>query len=154
MPSIWNCEVRQRGTVGSTTFLILPFDPVQEFGSKRAPVVVTINDYGFASRVQMYDGVPHVTLRREHREAVGVQPGDVVACTIEVNEDPDDVDIPTELAAALDAWPEARQAFTRLAPSHQREHARYVADAKQSATRVRRAQKTLENWREWKSPNR
>ncbi len=115
--------------------------------------VVTINDYTFTSRVQMYDGVPYVTLRRQHREAVGVEPGDVVACTIEINENPDAVDIPAELAAALDVWPEARQAFTRLAPSHQREHARYVADAKRSATRVRRAQKTLENCREWKSPN-
>ncbi len=153
MPARWNCELRQSDTVGSTAFLILPFDPAQEFGSKRAPVVVTINDYTFTSRVQMYAGVPHVTMRREHREAAGVQPGDVVACTLELNANPDAVDIPAELAAALDVWPEARQAFTRLAPSHQREHARYVADAKRSATRVRRAQKTLENCREWKSPN-
>ncbi len=153
MPARWNCELRQSDTVGSTAFLILPFDPAQEFGSKRAPVVVTINDYTFTSRVQMYAGVPHVTMRREHREAAGVQPGDVVACTLELNANPDAVEIPEELDAVLHVSPGAQEAFFLLAPSHQREHARYVADAKQSATRTRRSQKVVEKLLERKSPN-
>jgi len=153
MPARWNCELRQSDTVGSTAFLIVPFDPEKELGSKRAPVVVTVNGYTFTSRVQMYAGVPHVTMRREHREAAGVTPGDVVACTIELNANPDAVEIPEELAAALHASPVAREAFFLLAPSHQREHARYVADAKQSATRTRRSQKVIEMLHERKSPN-
>ncbi|HVM44380.1 MAG TPA: YdeI/OmpD-associated family protein [Candidatus Thermoplasmatota archaeon] len=56
-------------------------------------------------------------------------------------------DIPEELRAALAQDTVARQAFERMPPSHRREHARYVAEAKRPETRARRAAKTLETLR-------
>lgn len=53
-------------------------------------------------------------------------------------------EIPAELTAALDATPVAREIFVHLSPSHQREHADYVAEAKKPETRQRRAAKTVE----------
>jgi uncharacterized protein YdeI (YjbR/CyaY-like superfamily) len=54
------------------------------------------------------------------------------------------IDIPHELAVAFAANAVARSAFENLPPSHQREHVKYVAEAKQPETRTRRAAKTLD----------
>jgi uncharacterized protein YdeI (YjbR/CyaY-like superfamily) len=54
------------------------------------------------------------------------------------------VEVPGELAAALTDNPTARAAFDALSPSHRREHAGYVAEAKKPETRERRAQATVE----------
>lgn len=54
------------------------------------------------------------------------------------------VDIPAELLAAFEQLPEARDIFETLPPSHQREHTRYVAEAKRGETRERRTRRTVE----------
>ena len=53
------------------------------------------------------------------------------------------VPIPEELRAAFARDKRASEAFDRLPPSHQREVVGYVAEAKQSETRVRRATRTV-----------
>ncbi len=58
-----------------------------------------------------------------------------------------DVAIPSELADALAASPDAKAAFERLPPSHRREHAEFVAQAKREETRRRRAGQTVERLR-------
>ncbi|MDQ0728182.1 YdeI/OmpD-associated family protein [Microbacterium sp. W4I20] len=57
------------------------------------------------------------------------------------------VDVPDELAAALDADPTVRAAFDALSYSVRKEHARTVADAKQDATRERRIAKIVDGLR-------
>ena len=47
------------------------------------------------------------------------------------------------LAAALKADPAAQAAFDALAPSHRKEYARWVADAKRPETREKRLAETL-----------
>jgi hypothetical protein len=49
----------------------------------------------------------------------------------------------TPLAAALDADPAARAAFDALAPSHRKEFARWIGEAKRDETRKRRIGETL-----------
>jgi uncharacterized protein YdeI (YjbR/CyaY-like superfamily) len=51
--------------------------------------------------------------------------------------------LPPELADALAKAPAAKRAFDALPPSHRREWQKYVAEAKQAATRVRRAAKAV-----------
>lgn len=57
------------------------------------------------------------------------------------------VALPNELRAALAADPEAKRAFDKLPPSHQRAHVEYVAEAKKPETRERRSAKTVETLR-------
>ena len=52
--------------------------------------------------------------------------------------------IPRELAAALARSKRAAAAYAALAPSHRRQWQRWIADAKQDATRARRAAKAVE----------
>jgi uncharacterized protein YdeI (YjbR/CyaY-like superfamily) len=54
------------------------------------------------------------------------------------------VTTPAELAAALKSNREALAAFKALSPSHRREYAGYVAEAKREETRRRRAAATVE----------
>jgi uncharacterized protein YdeI (YjbR/CyaY-like superfamily) len=51
--------------------------------------------------------------------------------------------IPSELIAALATDTKARTIFAQFPPSHQREYAKWVGEAKQSATRQTRAKKTI-----------
>jgi uncharacterized protein YdeI (YjbR/CyaY-like superfamily) len=50
---------------------------------------------------------------------------------------------PEELARALARSKQARDAFDALPPSHRREYAEWVAQAKKAETRERRARKTV-----------
>lgn len=61
--------------------------------------------------------------------------------------------IPPELQAVFKRNKTARVAFDTLSPSHQREYAEWIAEAKQPATRDRRVAKTLEQLAEGKSLN-
>jgi uncharacterized protein YdeI (YjbR/CyaY-like superfamily) len=53
-------------------------------------------------------------------------------------------EIPSELREALANDPVARAVFEKLPPSHRRQYAGYIAEAKQAETRERRAQKAVE----------
>jgi uncharacterized protein YdeI (YjbR/CyaY-like superfamily) len=58
-----------------------------------------------------------------------------------------EVEVPAELTEALARDDQARAAFERLPPSHRREYASWVAEAKRAETRARRAASTLERLR-------
>jgi hypothetical protein len=79
------------------------------------------------------------------RAAIGRTIGDEVDVELERDDRSRsaDVKVPPELADALASDDEAAAAFDRLAPSHRREHAQYVAEAKREETRRRRAEKTV-----------
>jgi uncharacterized protein YdeI (YjbR/CyaY-like superfamily) len=77
------------------------------------------------------------------RKQVGVEIGDELHAIIERDDGPREVAIPEELQQALDANPEAKRAFAKLAPSHRKEHARSVADAKRPETRQKRVEAVL-----------
>jgi uncharacterized protein YdeI (YjbR/CyaY-like superfamily) len=61
--------------------------------------------------------------------------------------------IPEALAAALAKHPKARAAFDAFSPSHRREYAEWIAEAKQAATRDRRVATAIEWLAEGKPRN-
>lgn len=69
--------------------------------------------------------------------------GEAVEIVLERDDRERPVEIPPPLKRALEGDPEARQAFERLAPTHQREYARWVAEAKRDETVQRRLESTL-----------
>lgn len=68
--------------------------------------------------------------------------------------------VPAALKSALARHPQARAAFAALAPSHRREYAEWIAEAKRPETRTRRIATALEwlaegkrrNWKYERSP--
>lgn len=108
-------------------------------GAKTPPVIVTVNGgYRFRGRIGQRGGLNLFGFNRVVREAAGVQAGDIVMLVIAFDGGPPLFDVPADLAAALDADPAARGGFDALAPSHRKEWARWVAEAKKPETRERR----------------
>jgi hypothetical protein len=128
----------------------LPFDAKATFGRVRVPVRATVNGHTFRSTLMRYGGTDYLGLNREVREAAGVEAGQTIAIGLEVDDEPRKVDVPPELAAALAADSQARNAFERLSYTHRREYADWIAEAKREDTRRRRIDQALAMLREGK----
>ncbi len=128
----------------NATGLPVPAEAVAALGSgKRPPVVVTINGFTYRTTVAAYGDVFMMPLSAERRAAAGVQAGDEVEVTIELDAAPRTVDVPADLAAALAEKPGARAAFDGLSYTARKEHARQVESAKAADTRQRRILKIV-----------
>lgn len=127
----------------NATGLPVPAEAVAALGTKkRPPVKVTLNDYTYSSTVAAYGDVFMLPLAAEHRTAAGVQAGDAVEVTLELDSEPRTVEVPDDLAAAL-ADAGATEAFDLLAYSTRKEHVRQVETAKAAETRQRRIDKIV-----------
>ena len=113
-------------------------------GARRFPVVATVNGYTWRTSVARMGGEFLLGLNREVRQGAGVQAGDKVEVTVELDAAPREVEVPEALAAVLAADQQAKAAFDRMAFTHRKEYARWVAEAKQEQTRQRRVQQALE----------
>ena len=136
-----------RATGGGGSYVPLPDAARDELGATgRTSVTGTIDGFAIVGQVMPYTfpDVGKVTLfgiTKATRAAIGKDIGDEVEVEL-VRDDRSrsaSFDIPVELQGALDTNATARAAFEALAPSHRREHAQFVAEAKQGATRERRA---------------
>jgi Bacteriocin-protection, YdeI or OmpD-Associated/Domain of unknown function (DUF1905) len=113
-------------------------------GATRFPVAATVNGYTWRTSVARMGGEFLLGLPREVREGAGVQAGDEAEVTIELDQAPREVDVPVDLAAALAADPQAAASFERMAFTHRKEYARWVAEAKRAETRQRRVAQAVE----------
>ena len=129
---------------GGGRWVEIPFDAKAEFGEARAPVAGTVNGAPFRSRLSVYGGRTYLGLRKEIRDAAGIDVGDAVEVVIDRDDAPREVSVPDELVTALAADPEAKEAFDGLAFTHRKEYAEWIAEAKREETRARRVQKALE----------
>jgi Domain of unknown function (DUF1905)/Bacteriocin-protection, YdeI or OmpD-Associated len=128
----------------TATGIEVPPDIVEALGSgKRPPVRVTINGYTYRSTVAVMGGVFMIGVSAENRQATGVVAGDEVEVDLELDTEPRVVEVPADLAEALDGSPAARQKFDRLSYSHQLQHVLAVEGAKTAETRQRRIGKTV-----------
>ncbi|MEA2298381.1 MAG: hypothetical protein QOF77_1317 [Solirubrobacteraceae bacterium] len=133
---------------GGGRWVEVPFDPRVAFGQARAPVRGTVNGVPLRSRIAVYADRAYLGLTREIRAAAGVDVGDTVEVVLELDDAPREVEVPEPLARALAGDAEARAAFDALAPTHRREYARWIAEAKREETRRRRVEKALVMLRE------
>ncbi|HEV2505477.1 MAG TPA: YdeI/OmpD-associated family protein [Mesorhizobium sp.] len=121
---------------GSTCFIPLDFDPKPVFGKVRAPVKVTLNGYTYRSTIASMGGQICLPLRKSNREAAGLDGGETLDVTLELDSDQRTVEIPPDLDGAL--TPAGRKGWEALSFTHRREHAEAVTGAKRADTRKRR----------------
>jgi uncharacterized protein YdeI (YjbR/CyaY-like superfamily) len=105
-----------------------------------------LKGYSYRSTVAAYGDVFMLPLNQEHRAAAGVQAGDLVEVTLELDTEPRIVEVPEDLAAAL-AENGIRDAFDALSTSARKEHVRQVESAKAEDTRTRRIAKIVDGLR-------
>ena len=135
----------------TTTGIRLSDDVVAALGSGRRPAVtVTINGHTYRSSVAVMSGENWISVSAENRAAAGVAGGDEVDVEIQPDTAPREVEVPPDLAAALDAEPAARSTFDGLSYSNRRWHVLSVEGAKTDETRQRRIAKSVEALRQGK----
>ncbi len=137
-------------TGGTTTGVRLPAEALAELGSGKRPRVRATFPNGFVlrARVGSHESVPFLAVSAATREAAGVRAGDALDIEIELDDEPEVVDVPGELANALDADPEAAAFFAGLTASQQRVFTSSVADAKKPGTRTARVTRAIDALRE------
>jgi Bacteriocin-protection, YdeI or OmpD-Associated/Domain of unknown function (DUF1905) len=105
---------------------------------KRPSVRVTINSYSYPSTVGSMGGRSLIPVSADVRSKAGVSAGDEVDVDVVADDTPRQVEVPAELAAALDREPAARQAFDRLSYSGKQRYVLPIQQAKTPETRQRR----------------
>jgi len=124
--------------IGNNTGVPVPEAVVTALGGgKRPAVTVTVNGFTYRSSVASMSGQFLVSFSADKRKATGIAGGDAIVVDIELDAPPRTVDVPEDLAVALDGAG-LRGAFDALAPSHRKAHVTAVVDAKTTATRERR----------------
>lgn len=128
----------------SATGLHVPDEVVDALGGGRKPgVAVTVNGFTFRTTLGVMAGRSMVPVSAERRAAAGLTAGDDVSVEIVLDTAPREVEVPDDLAAALEQHG-LRARFDALAPSHRKEHVRAIVEAKAAETRARRVTKAIE----------
>ncbi len=128
----------------NTAGIQVPEQVIEKLGSGKRPLVrVTLNQYTYRSAVAVMDGKFMVGVSAANRQAAGVQGGEEVDVTLELDLEPRTVEVPEDLKTAL-LEAEAMKAFENAAPSMQKEYVRQVEEAKAQETRQRRIARIVE----------
>jgi hypothetical protein len=99
----------------------VPDEVMAALDAGKAPkVAVTINGHTYRSSVATVNGVPMVGVSEVVRNATGVRGGEEIDVDIVLDTAPRTVEVPDDLARALDADPAARRTFDGLSYSNQR----------------------------------
>jgi|SRR5438876_4144237 len=125
---------------GSMCFIPVPFDPAPLFGKVRAPVKVTLNGYTYRSTIASMGGTVCIPLRKSHREAAGLEGGETIDVTLDLDTEKREVRPPADLVKALEASPPAWERWRELSFTHQREYVEAIEEAKKPETRARRVE--------------
>jgi hypothetical protein len=139
-----------RGTLlqsGKTaTGLEVPADVIAGLAAGKKPAVtVTINgSYTYRSSVATMAGKSMIPVSAEHRAGSGIAAGDQVDVDLALDDQPREVVVPDDLAAALNADPAARAYFAGLSYSNKLRHVLAIEGAKAAQTRARRVAKSVE----------
>jgi Bacteriocin-protection, YdeI or OmpD-Associated/Domain of unknown function (DUF1905) len=123
----------------NATGIRIPAEVIAALGTQKRPKVkVSLNGYTFRSTVAVFGDVFMLGVSQAHREASGLEAGDELEVTLELDVEPRIVDVPDDLRAALAEKAGALEAFEAMAFSRRKEFVRQVEEAKAQETRDRR----------------
>lgn len=138
-----------KGAGVNTTGIPVPAEVMTALNAGKKPAVtVTLGGHTYRSSVGTVDGAPMISLSLENRTKAGVSAGETVEVEVQLDTAPRTVDVPDDLARALDAQPEARRTFEALSYSNKRWHVESITGAKTDETRQRRIAKSVDMLRE------
>lgn len=128
----------------TSTGIKVPEEVVKALGkSRKPPVKVTLNGHTWRSSVAFMGGEFWLGVSAENREAAGVKAGDLLEIDLEPDTAPREVEVPADLAEALEGEPEAKSYFEGLSYSNKRRHILAIEGAKAAETRQRRIDKSV-----------
>ena len=139
---------------GGGAFVVIPFDVREAYGTGGlVKVKASFDGEPYRGSIAPMGGGRHVLgIAKAIRAAIGKDVGDEVKVVVEADTEPRTVEVPPDLAAALQKAPAAKRAFEELSYTHRKEYVRSIEEAKKPETRERRVQKTLEMLRQENGP--
>jgi hypothetical protein len=133
----------------TATGIEVPAEVVESLGAgKKPPVRVTINGKTYRSTIASRGERFLVGVSAANRELTGVAAGDRVEVEVELDTEPREVTVPSDLARALAADPEAKRFFDALSFSQKQGFVLPIEQAKKAETRERRLEKAIAMLRE------
>lgn len=129
---------------GPATAIELTDEQVAELGGGKRAAVVGIGDRTARVRLSVMDGRNLIGLSKASRAQLGVDLGDKIDATIALDTAEREVEVPADLAAALEEAG-VRGEFDALTFTRRKELARAVTEAKRPETRERRVAAAVED---------
>jgi hypothetical protein len=140
----FDAQLTPAGPNGAWCHLHFPGEFEKTFGARgRVAVVGTINGYPFRSSFMPMCGKCTLNINKVMQAGAKAKPGDYAHLVLQRDIKPRVVTLPPALKKALAASSEAKAVFEKLAYSHQKEYAQWVAAAKQPETVKRRLEKLI-----------
>lgn len=132
--------------VGNNTGIDVPPSVLEQLGGGKRPLVnVTVNDgYSYRSAIAPMAGRYLIAFSSDKRAATGLEGGETITVEVSLDTEPRTVEVPEDLAAALDAGG-VRDAFDQLSPSRRKAHVTNVEGAKAAETRARRVSAVVDS---------
>jgi hypothetical protein len=129
---------------GSNTGIEVPEEILAALGrGRRVKVVATVNGYKYRTSVAPAMGRILMPFSSAHRAASGISGGDEIDVELVPDDALREVEIPADLAAALEGQPDARAFFDGLSFTNQRLYTLWIEDAKKAETRTARVEKAV-----------
>jgi hypothetical protein len=129
----------------SAAWLDAPFDVQETFGTKaRVPVRGTINGFPFRSSLMPMGGCHGMAVNKTMREGGNCKAGDKVKVQMQRDTEERVVETPPGLTKELGRHKQAKANWEKLAFTHKKEMAKYIAEAKRAETKKRRLAKVVE----------
>lgn len=136
----------------TATGIEVPAAIVESLGAgKKPPVRVTINGHTYRNTVAVMGGKFMLSVSADNRTKAGVQAGQQLNVSLELDTEPRVVTVPDDFRQALDHQPKAKAFFDKLAYSHQLRHVLVIEGAKTPETRQRRIEKSVQMLKEGKA---
>ncbi|GAA3343282.1 hypothetical protein GCM10020358_41580 [Amorphoplanes nipponensis] len=133
-----------RATGGATTGIPVDDEVVAALGGGGRPkVVVTVNGFEWRGSIAKMGGAYWLGVSAERRAAAGIAAGEVLDVEVVLDTAAREVEVPADLAAALDAEPAARACWDGLSFSNRSWHVLQVTGAKTAETRARRIARSV-----------
>jgi hypothetical protein len=129
---------------GTRTFIVLPFNPNEVWGVKQRHYITgTINGYGVRGSLGSDGRQYFLPLGAAWRRGCGLEAGSIVEVVL-MPEGPQSESLSPDVAAALDAEPQAKAFFESLATFYRNTYIKWIESAKRPETRTARINDMIE----------
>ena len=122
--------------IGINPYVLLPAAVLKcifkDAGKDKGPIAVrgTLNGHGYLQTLVKYSGKWRLYLNKPMRTAAGIDVGDIAAIEIEFDPKERVLSMHPKLQKALEKNKKAKEVFTALIPSRQKEIIRYINSLK------------------------
>lgn len=137
-------KLQAEGDRGNLVAIRPPFDVKEVFGKLRVPVCGTLSGHPYRTTTVHMGDESLIGISKTLRDAAGINIGDTVEVTMQLDTAERTVDVPDALAALLKMNPKAQERFESSSYTHRKEFVQWITSAKRPETRESRLQRTIE----------